>query len=172
MGSKRHFSQGGRHVSDKQRRDSYLLRRDTKDKYDVAVMDRPIALIDIGEKRISKIIRSVVGDFDDTFQDAWVKVLESQPQTEDEVLDIARQVKHQNASEHIAHTFKTVSIEKPLNHDFDDAFTLKDILEAPVERADDEIEHDIIADTHYTATSTGKINRKGSFYLDDDTRDT
>ncbi|KKN25476.1 hypothetical protein LCGC14_0884410 [marine sediment metagenome] len=126
------------------------------------VVDSPMPLIDIGIEKISEIIKSVTGIFEDSFQDAWVSVIETGASTEDEIRQIANECSQKNAKEVISDSYKQRSIDEPLGHgqDSSEDFTLKDILVSPIDRSGSE--------DQYIASSTGKINKKGNVALDDE----
>jgi hypothetical protein len=131
----------------------------------------PSAVIDLGIDRVSELIRSVTYNLEDAYQDAWVAVLEDHVGSEEDILRIAREVYHKHNALAVAREHKEISLDEPIGERKDEGdFTLKDILQAPLPRTTEEIDHDIDADTPYIANSSGKLNRKGSFYLDDDTK--
>ena len=142
--------------------------RDTFENAEV-LEDSPAMLTEQQVEQFSTVIREVVGVYDDSFQDAWMEVLKSGTHDVDEVKSLAMGCARRNGSAVIGARFKERSLDAPLG-DPDDGFTLLDVLSAPEEQTASEVDADIDADTQYVATSTGKVNRKGSFYLDEDTR--
>jgi hypothetical protein len=167
MGSKRHFAFGGRHISDKQRRNDHLLRRDTKSKYDCLMEDRPIPLIDIGIEKINKIIKEITGDNEDAFQDSWVKVLNDHCKDENDIKEYARQSLKENIP--LLHKWSEISLQKPLNNDnFNEKYVIGDTLSSPDEKTDEQIDKEINDNELFVASSTGRINRKSFVRLDYD----
>jgi len=80
-----------------------------------AILDRPMPLIDIGIGRVEELIKSITGVFEDDYQDAWVAVLEQEPATENEVLEIARKVRHSNNSKRLTIKCMVVAIHESPN---------------------------------------------------------
>lgn len=161
MGIKRHFTNGGRYISDKQRREDYIQRRDTKAKYDVALEDKPMPVIDIGIEEINKIIKSITGDNEDAFQEAWVKVLTEHPQNENDIKKYARQSLKQDKD--FSFKFNEISMEtKVIPENPEESPVLGVSLPANVP------ELEIHEKERYVATSSGKINRQGYVHLDYD----
>lgn len=93
------------------------------------ISDRPIAVIDIGEKRISEIIREITGNDDDKYQDAWCKILTSKCETEDDIRLLAIQAKNENVQP--VHYFSELSLQKPITHDSDKPLTIEQIIASP-----------------------------------------
>lgn len=128
-------------------------------------------VLGLGVDKVSQLIRSVTGENEDAFQDAWVAIMEDHVATEDDIVNLTREVYHRHCAETVAKEHREVSLDEPIGEHRDEGeFTLKNILKSPEPRTDEEIDHDIDADTPYVANSSGKPNRKGSFYLDDDTK--
>lgn len=116
MGYKRHFSQGGRHESGKQRRDERLMRKTIKSE-SVVVIDKSIPLIDIGIERINKIIKSAIEpSYEDAIQDVWVRILDGKDNigSEGDILKLAKEINHKYASNIINATYKLKSLDNPL----------------------------------------------------------
>lgn len=114
------------HENQRDKRKERLMRLAAHSK-GIAVADRPMLLIDIGEKRISELIRSVTGGNEDAFQDAWVAVLTDYVGTEDDILRIARDFLH---TTHV-HNYADVSLQEPWSHEVGHPFTLEDVIASP-----------------------------------------
>jgi len=93
------------------------------------VHDRPIAVIDIGEERISEIIKEVIGENEDKYQDAWCKILVSNCKTEDDIRNIVIEVKNINPQP--LHKFPEHSFQKPLSYSDSKSLTLEDVIASP-----------------------------------------
>lgn len=71
-------------------------------------------LIEVGIDRVGEILTAIIGNYEDTIQNAWVEILENKPETEDEVRSIAAKCKRRSIQEHIAKQCREVSGYKPL----------------------------------------------------------
>lgn len=79
--------------------------------------------------RIDSLIKSVIDSrFPDSIQDTWVKVLDIHPQTEEEILQVARQVNRGNGNNTIGDKFRLRSLDAPLREGEDSSITLGDML--------------------------------------------
>jgi hypothetical protein len=159
----------GRHESEEQKHDDYLRRQFSQGK--VEILDRPMPLIDIGIDKINELIKSICGDFEDTCQNAWVRVIEEHPATENDILNIAKECSQKCGSETIARKYRQISMDTPLkNNEDSEDLTLHSILPSKeLNISGDEIDEEIDGDTPYVASSTGKINYRGYVHLDFDT---
>lgn len=135
---------------------------------EVVIVDQPMPLIDIGIERIDELLRSVIdAHFEDTIQDAWVRILDDHVGSEDDILRIARDVDSQHARSTVGEQHRTRSLDAPIGeHKEESPFTLKDILE---DKTDGQIEDEISADEPYQANSSGKFNTQGHVNLDQET---
>lgn len=74
----------------------------------------PIPLIDIGIDRIGELIKSVTGVFEDSYQDAWVRVLEEHPSSESEILAIAKKACNANYFDALVNKYESRSLEQTM----------------------------------------------------------
>ena len=135
-----------RHESKTQISDDRLLR---KAAHTTEISDTPMPVIDMGIEKITGLIHSVIDPkYEDAIQDAWEKILNDHPASEDAIIAIAKEVYKKHALNATNERYNTVSLDAPMRiqNEVSDA-TLKDILPAPIDRTDSEIEHDIQADT-------------------------
>lgn len=78
--------------------------------------------------RVSELIKSIVGDNDDAFQDAWEAVLNDHVVGEEDVLRIATEIRHKYLSSSIQHSHREQSLSEPLGNT--DDFTLEQVIPA------------------------------------------
>lgn len=83
---------------------------------------------------IDPIIKSVVGDDEDAYQDTWVKVLDHKASTEEQILALARSCKRSLRNQAISASYRNISLSKPLGQsDASTPLTLESVLAAPEE---------------------------------------
>lgn len=116
------------HENQRDKRNEALMRKAAQSS-NVAVLDRPVLCIDIGEARINEIIRSETNGNEDAFQDTWVSILDGKATSEDEIRNLARGFSHSN----FVHKFAEVSLDEPLGNDNDGGhpITILDIMASP-----------------------------------------
>lgn len=129
------------HENKRDKRKERLMRKAQKTIREVAVLDKPVPIIDLGTENISNAIREITNGFEDEFQQSWVEVLEQHPTTIDEVKEIAREVVRRFGSQRTGEKYKFKSLESPITHSDDgDDFTLLDVIPSPDKN--DQIEDD------------------------------
>lgn len=147
--------------------------RDARRMSATVVMDKPMpTVLELGIDRISELIRSVTGPFEDSFQDAWERILGDYCATEDDVLKIAREVSAENAKRASGEKYQLRSLNAPLTsgvaENDGEPLTLEDVLPHSPERSDEEIDASIDAQQpHYRGI--GHRNTHGNTHLDEDT---
>jgi len=72
------------------------------------------------------------GQYEDSFQEAWVEILERNPQIIHEIGPIAKRVRNRAIKQYLEKKFKEESLNKPLGNNGDDTFTLESILASPI----------------------------------------
>jgi len=85
----------------------------------------------LSAERIDQLIRSIY-DIPDFVQDAWLAVLASSAQSEEDVLEIARKVSSKRRAKYIRDEHTLRSMDKPLGGD-DDNYTLESVLSSPID---------------------------------------
>jgi len=84
--------------------------------------------------KIDNIIKNIVGDFPDTVQDVWVKVLEDGITSETEISELARNMNFKAAYDNKVEQSRSLSLNKPLG-DTEGNFTLEDLIEGDISDA-------------------------------------
>jgi hypothetical protein len=78
---------------------------------------------------INRHLRSLFGQYEDSLQEAWVEVLERNPQTISEITPIARKVRNKAIKQYLNKKYREESLHRPLGRNGDGSFTLESILE-------------------------------------------
>jgi len=85
---------------------------------------------------INRYLRSLFGQHEDSFQEAWLEILECKPQSINEITPIIRKVRNRAIREYLNKKCKEESLHRPLGRNGDGSFTLESILEGPSSGAD------------------------------------
>jgi hypothetical protein len=72
-----------------------------------------------------------LGRCEDSFQQAWVDILESNPKTLEEITPIIKRVRNKAIKEYMNKKHREESLYKPVGKNGDEKFTLESILESP-----------------------------------------
>jgi len=97
--------------------------------------------MELDENEVNKYLQPLFGQYEDSFQEAWVEILERNPKTVNEIVPIARRVKNKAIKHYLEKKYKEDSLQKPLRNDGDEKFTLESILASPANEDMDE-EHE------------------------------
>ncbi len=84
----------------------------------------------LNEHEINSYLQPFLGQYEDSFQQAWVDILESNPQTVEEITPIIRKVRNKAIKQYWNKKCKEVSLYKPIGKNGDERFTLESILES------------------------------------------
>ena len=85
----------------------------------------------LNETEVINHLQPFLGQHEDSFQQAWVDILESDPQTLQEITPIIRRVRNKAIREYWNKKHREVSLYKPIGKNRDEKFTLESVLEAP-----------------------------------------
>ena len=85
----------------------------------------------LNEHEINSYLQPFLGQYEDSFQQAWVDILESNPQTLEEITPIIRRVRNKAIKQYLNKKYREVSLYKPIGKNRDERFTLESILESP-----------------------------------------
>jgi hypothetical protein len=86
---------------------------------------------------VNNYLKPFLGQYEDGFQEAWVEILECNPQTLEEVTPIIKKVKSKEINQYLNKKYREVSLHTPTGKNRDEKFTLESILESP---GDEDIE--------------------------------
>jgi len=85
----------------------------------------------LNEHEINSYLQPFLGRYEDSFQQAWVDILESNPQTLEEITPIIRRVRNKAIKQYLNKKYREESLYKPIGKNMDERFTLESILEIP-----------------------------------------
>ena len=85
----------------------------------------------LSEAEVNNYLQPFLGQYEDSFQEAWVDILECNPQTLEEITPIIRRVRNKAIKQYLNKKYREVSLYKPIGKNRDDEFTLGSILESP-----------------------------------------
>ena len=92
----------------------------------------------LNEHEINSYLQPFLGQYEDSFQQAWVDILESNPQTVEEITPIIRKVRNKAIKQYWNKKCREVSLYKPIGKNGDKRFTLESILESPTKEDTEE----------------------------------
>ena len=87
--------------------------------------------MNLNETEVNDHLESFFGQYGDSFQQAWVDILESAPRTLEEITPIIRRVRNKAIKQYWNKKYKEVSLYRPIGKNGDEKFTLESILESP-----------------------------------------
>jgi hypothetical protein len=96
----------------------------------------PVMALD--ENEVNKYLQPLFGQYEDSFQEAWVEILERNTQTVNEIAPIAKRVKNRAIKRYLEKKYREESLHKPLGKGGDERFTLESILASPANDNADE----------------------------------
>jgi hypothetical protein len=85
----------------------------------------------LNETEVNNHLQSLLGRDGDSFQEAWLDILEADPQTFEEITPIIRRVRNKAIKHYWNKKCREVSLYKPIGKNADERFTLESILESP-----------------------------------------
>jgi hypothetical protein len=85
----------------------------------------------LNEHEINDYLQPLLGRYEDSFQEAWVDILESNPQTLEEITPIIKRVRKKAIKQYLNKKYREESLYKPIGKNMDERFTLESILEIP-----------------------------------------
>jgi hypothetical protein len=87
---------------------------------------------------VNNYLQPSLGQYEDSFQQAWVDILESGPQTVEEITPIIRKVRNKAIKQYWNRKCSEVSLYKPIGKNMEERFTLESILESPAKENTEE----------------------------------
>ncbi len=87
----------------------------------------------LNEHEINTYLQPFLGRSEDSFQQAWVDILESNPQTLEEITPIIRRVRNRAIKQYLNKKYREESLCKPIGKNMDEGFTLESTLEYPTD---------------------------------------
>jgi len=87
--------------------------------------------MNLNETEVNNYLKPFLGRYEDSFQEAWVDILESNPQTLEEITPIIRRVRNKAIKQYMNKKYREESLYKPIGKNGDEKFTLESILASP-----------------------------------------
>ena len=85
----------------------------------------------LNETEVNNYLQPFFGRYEDSFQQAWVDILECDPQTLEEITPIIRRVRNKAIKQYMNKKYREESLYKPIGKNRDEKFTIESILESP-----------------------------------------
>jgi len=87
--------------------------------------------MNLNETEVKNCLQPFLGRYEDSLQDAWVEILESNPQKTEEIAPIVKRVRSRAIKQYMDKKYREVSLDKPIGKNGDEKFTLESILASP-----------------------------------------
>ena len=85
----------------------------------------------LNETEVNNYLQPSLGRYEDSFQQAWVDILECNPQTVEEITPIIRRVRNKAIKQYMNKKYTEESLWRPIGKSGDEKFTLESILASP-----------------------------------------
>ena len=87
--------------------------------------------MNLNENEVNNYLQPFLGRHEDSFQEAWVEILECNPRTVEEITPIIRRVRSKAIKQYMNKKYREESLYKPIGKNGDETFTLESILASP-----------------------------------------
>jgi hypothetical protein len=87
--------------------------------------------MNLNETEVNNYLTPFLEKYEDSFQQAWVDILESNPKTLQEITPIIRRVRNKAIKQYMNKKYREESLYKPIGRNGDEKFTLESILASP-----------------------------------------
>jgi uncharacterized protein YlaI len=85
----------------------------------------------LNENDVNSYLQPLLGRDEDSFQEAWVDILQADPKTVEEITPIIKKVRNKAIRQYWNKKCREVSMHKPIGRNGDERFTLESVLESP-----------------------------------------
>ena len=85
----------------------------------------------LNENEVNDYLQTHLGQYEDSFQQAWLEIVERDPQTFDEIPPITRRIRSRALKQYLNKKFREQSLYDPIGRNGDERFTLESILASP-----------------------------------------
>jgi hypothetical protein len=85
----------------------------------------------LNENEVNNYLQTHLGQYEDSMQQAWLEVVERDPETLDDIVPIARKIKNKAIKQYLTKKFREKSLYEPIGGNGDERFTLESILASP-----------------------------------------
>ena len=92
----------------------------------------------LNETEVINHLQPYLGREEDNFQQAWVDILEADPQTLEEITPIIRRLRNKAIKQYWSKKCREVSLHKPIGKNGDGKYTLESILASPTNETTEE----------------------------------
>jgi hypothetical protein len=87
--------------------------------------------MNLNETEVNRYLQPFLERYEDSFQQAWVDILESNPQTLEQITPIIKKVRNKAIKQYMNKKYREESLYKPIGKNGDEKFTLESILASP-----------------------------------------
>ena len=87
--------------------------------------------MNLNPTEVNNYLQAFLARDEDGLQEAWVEILESNPQTLEEITPIVKRVRSKEINQYLNKKYREVSLYTPIGKNGDENFTLESILESP-----------------------------------------
>jgi hypothetical protein len=92
----------------------------------------------LNENEVNDYLQTHLGQYEDSFQQAWLEIVECDPQTFDEIPPITRRIRNRALKQYLNKKFREQSLYDPIGRNGDERFTLESILQSPTNESNQE----------------------------------
>jgi hypothetical protein len=92
----------------------------------------------LNENEVNNYLQTHLGQYEDSFQQAWLEIVERDPQTFDEIPPITRRIRNRALKQYLNKKFREQSLYDPIGRNGDERFTLESILASPAHKDTEE----------------------------------
>jgi hypothetical protein len=92
----------------------------------------------LNENEVNNYLQAHLGQYEDSLQQAWVEIVERNPETLDDVALIARKIKNKAIKQYLTRKFREKSLYEPVGKNRGQRFTLESILANPANETAEE----------------------------------
>lgn len=85
----------------------------------------------LNENEVNDYLQTHLGQYEDSLQQAWLEVVERDPETLDDIVPIARKIRNKAIKQYLTKKFREKSLYEPIGGKGDGRFTLEPILASP-----------------------------------------
>ena len=85
----------------------------------------------LNEDEVNDYLRNHLGQYEDSFQQAWLEVVERDPQSIEEIPLIVRKIKNRAIKQYLTKKFREKSLYEPIGENGDGGFALESLLASP-----------------------------------------
>jgi hypothetical protein len=92
----------------------------------------------LDENEVKNYLQTHLGQYEDSFQQAWLEIVERDPETLDDIVPIARKIRNKAIKQYLTRKFREKSLYESIRGNGDERFTLESILQSPTNESNQE----------------------------------